>query len=75
MNTSDWKKRPPRIEEAPTPILKINAPQQQTVGGGMEFGTDPHKETINKISKALGGLMRQQEAIPTGKLLQRRDWR
>ena len=72
---SDYWMGPPRIEEAPAPILKINHPQQQSVAGGIEFGSDPHKETINKISKALGGLMRQQEAIPTGQLLQRRDWR
>ena len=75
---SDYWMGPPHSKEAPAPILNIRQPGQpgqHTTGPGMEIGGDPHKETINKISQALGGLMRQQEAIPTGQLLQRRDWR
>ena len=72
---SDYWLGPPHKEEAPPPELKINQPQKASVGPGMEIGGDPHKETINKISQALGALMRQQAAIPTTQLLNRRDWR
>lgn len=73
---SDYWMGPPKKIETPAPPLNVNSQQgQQSAGPGMQFGNDPHKETINKISKALGGLVKQQEAIPTGQLLKRRDWR
>ncbi len=65
---------PRRKEEGPSPILQFT-PEQKVAKPGMEIGTDPHKETINKISQALGGLMRKQQAIPTAQLVQPRDWR
>jgi hypothetical protein len=45
--------------------------------GGMQFGADPHKDTVDKISAALGSLMDKQmgASIANTKLLNRRDWR
>jgi hypothetical protein len=40
--------------------------------GPMKF-SDPHKETVDKISKALGHLL--QDQIPSKELINRRDWR
>lgn len=42
---------------------------KETVQGGVQFGGDPHKQTINKISEALG------ELISSKQLINRRDWR
>jgi hypothetical protein len=42
---------------------------QQFAKGGIQFGGDPHAQTINKISQALG------ELISNKQLINRRDWR
>jgi hypothetical protein len=44
-------------------------PKEQFAKGGMQFGADPHAQTINKISQALG------ELISNKQLINRRDWR
>jgi hypothetical protein len=44
-------------------------PKQQFAQGGVQFGGDPHAQTINKISQALGDLISNKD------LINRRDWR
>ena len=59
------------VKKAPQPI------PLQIEGGAKQFGTDPHRETVNKISEALGSLMDKKlgAAVQNKDLLNRRDWR
>ena len=57
------------------PVVKQPAPIPVEVGV-KQFGSDPHKETIDKISSALGSLLEKKAAvaIPSAQLINRRDW-
>ena len=64
----------PPIKSQPSPIpLHV----ESRASGAVQFGADPHKDTVDKISKALGSLMDKQmgAAIANTDLLNRRDWR
>jgi len=67
----------PVVKHAPPIPLQVSGPQQ-TGGeqiqkdGAVQFGTNPHKETMNKVQSALGELLK---AIPNKEMLNRRDWR
>ena len=60
----------PEVKKQPTPI-----PLQ--IEGAKQFGADPHKETVDKISAALGSLMDRKmgAAVQTKDLINKRDWR
>ena len=62
----------PRVIKQPEPILV-------DVQGAKQFGNDPHRETIDKISSALGSLLDKKAAvtIPSAQLINQvgRDWR
>ena len=60
--TATWQGKP--ISKEP-----VYEPKPVTGESGVQFGGDPHKQTINKISKALGDLISSKE------LINRRDWR
>ena len=57
------------------PVVKQPDPIPVEVGA-KQFGSDPHKDTIDKISSALGSLLDQKAAvaIPSAQLINRRDW-
>ena len=59
------------VKKQPTPI------PLQVEGAAKQFGHDPHKETVDKISAALGSLMDRKmgAAVQNKQLLNRRDWR
>ena len=65
--SSVWQ-GPPTVKQ-PTPI-----PIQVT--GAKQFGADPHKATLDKISSALGSLLDKKaaEVVPSAQLINRRDW-
>ena len=65
--TDVWQGQP--VVKQPDPILVQVGPQQ--------FGSDPHKDTIDKISSALGSLLEKKAAvaIPSAQLINVRDWR
>jgi hypothetical protein len=58
----NWQGKPKSKE----PVYE---PKPVAGDSGMQFGGDPHKQTINQISKALGDLISNKE------LINRRDWR
>ena len=64
----------PPIKHQPRPI-PLNV--EGRAAGGVQFGADPHKDTVDKISKALGSIMDKQmgASIANTDLLNRRDWR
>ena len=66
--TDVWQGK--EVKKAPEPI-----PLQ--VEGAKQFGHDPHKETVDKISAALGSLMDRKlgQAVQNKELINRRDWR
>ena len=66
--TNTWQG--PEVKKQPAPI-----PLQ--IEGAKQFGSDPHKETVDKISAALGSLMDRKmgAAVQNKDLLNRRDWR
>ena len=57
------------------PVVKQPDPIPVEVGA-KQFGGDPHKDTIDKISSALGSLLEKKAAvaIPSAQLINRRDW-
>ena len=60
----------PPVHKQPTPIpVQVEGPKQ--------FGGDVHRETLDKISSALGSLLDKKAAValPSAELLNRRDWR
>ena len=59
------------------PVKKQPAPIPIQVEGAKQFGSDPHRETLDKISSALGSLMEKKAAvsIPSAQLINQRDWR
>ena len=58
-----WRGKPVLPQQKPTPV-EVKEP--------MQF-SDPHKATVDKISQALGSLMKDQ--IASKELINRRDWR
>ena len=66
--TDVWQGKPVKKQPPQIPLI---------VEGAKQFGHDPHKETLDKISSALGSLMDKKlgAAIQTKDLLNRRDWR
>lgn len=66
--TETWQGPPVKKQPTPIPV---------EVGGPTQFGADPHKETIDKISSALGSLLDKKAAvaIPSAEMINRRDWR
>ena len=64
--TDVWQGEP--VIKLPEPIVHVEPKQ---------FGSDPHKETLDKISTALGSLLDKKAAvtIPSAQLINRRDWR
>ena len=66
--TDVWQGDPVKKQPPPLPL--------QIETGAKQFGADPHKETVDKISAALGSLMEKKmgAAIPTKDLINRRDW-
>jgi hypothetical protein len=58
-----WRGNPAKKAPPPIPV---------EVKQGMQF-SDPHKETVDKISQALKSLM--GETIENKQLVNRRDWR
>lgn len=65
--TDVWQGLP--VKQQPKPIpLQVGAKQ---------FGSDPHKETVDKISAALGSLMDKKmgAVIQNQDLINVRDWR
>ena len=66
--TDTWQGEPV-IKQPPSIPLQIE--------GAKQFGSDPHKETVDKISAALGSLMEKKmgAAVQTKDLINRRDWR
>ena len=60
--SSTWQGKPKSKEP-------VYTPKPVAGNSGMQFGGDPHGETINKISKVLGDLISNKE------LINRRDWR
>ena len=67
--TDVWQGDPVKREPPAIPL--------QVQAKGVEFGGDPHKATLNKISAALGSLMEKKmgAVIPNKDLMSRRDWR
>ena len=66
--TDTWQGEPV-IKQPPSIPLQIE--------GAKQFGKDDHKETVDKISAALGSLMEKKmgAAVQTKDLINRRDWR
>lgn len=67
----------PVVKHAPPIPLQVSGPQQpggelHTKQGAVQFGADPHKETMDKVQSALGEMLK---AIPNKQMLNRRDWR
>ena len=60
--TSTWQGKPNSKEP-------VYTPKPVAGNSAMQFGANPHDETINKISKALGELISNKD------LINRRDWR
>ena len=67
--TETWQGPPVKKQPPPIPL--------QVEGAAKQFGADPHQETVNKISAALGSLMDKKlgAAVQTKDLISRRDWR
>ena len=67
--TDVWQGAEVKKQQPPIPL--------QIEGAAKQFGSDPHKETVDKISAALGSLMEKKmgAAIQNKDLLNRRDWR
>ena len=66
---STWQGPPVKKQPPPIPLI---------VEGAKQVGHDPHKETLDKISSALGSLMDKKlgAVIPTSDLLKTtRHWR
>ena len=59
------------------PVIKQPPSIPLQIEGAKQFGSDPHKETVDKISAALGSLMDKKmgAAVETKDLINRRDWR
>ena len=59
------------------PVVTQPDPIILHVDGAKQFGADPHRETLDKITSALGSLMEKKAAVsvPSAALLNRRDWR
>ena len=59
------------------PVIKQPPSIPLQIEGAKQFGSDPHKETVDKISAALGSLMEKKmgAAVQTKDLINRRDWR
>ena len=59
------------------PVKKQPPPIPLQIEGAKQFGADPHKETVDKISAALGSLMDKKmgAAVQTKDLINKRDWR
>ena len=59
------------------PVVKQPDPIPVQVEGAKQFGGDPHKETLDKITSALGSLMEKKAAVavPSAQLINKRDWR
>ena len=57
------------------PVFKQPTPIPIVVGGPKQFGADPHRETIDKISSALGSLLEQKAAVtkPSAELINVRE--
>ena len=68
-DTDVWQGPPVKKQPPPIPL--------QIETGAKQFGHDPHKETVDKISAALGSLMDKKmgAAMQTKDLINRRDWR
>jgi hypothetical protein len=66
--TDVWQGPPVKKQPPPIPI--------HVQAGPTQFGADPHKDTLNKITQALGGLLTKQmgQVIPNPQLINRRDW-
>ena len=58
------------------PVVKQAEPIPVQVEGAKQFGNDPHKETLDKITSALGSLLEKKAAVavPSAQLINRRDW-
>ena len=58
------------------PVVKQPDPIPVQVEGAKQFGGDPHKETLDKITSALGSLLEKKAAVavPSAQLINRRDW-
>ena len=67
--TDVWQGEEVKKQAKPIPL--------QVEGAAKQFGADPHQETVNKISAALGSLMDRKmgAAVQTKDLISRRDWR
>ena len=67
--TETWQGPPVKKQPPPIPL--------QVEGAAKQFGSDPHKETVDKTSAALGSLMDKKlgAAVQNKQLLNRRDWR
>ena len=67
--TDVWQGAPVKKQPPPIPL--------QIETGAKQFGADPHRETVDKISAALGSLMERKmgAAIPTKDLINVRSWR
>ena len=58
------------------PVIKQPQPIPVEVQGAKQFGSDPHRETLDKITSALGSLLEKKAAVavPSAELINRRDW-
>ena len=58
------------------PTVKQPEPLPIQVSGLRQFGADPHKATLDKISSALGSLLEKKAAVavPSSQLINRREW-
>jgi hypothetical protein len=70
----------PVVKHAPPLPLQVSGPQQPggelvPKQGGVQFGADPHKETMTKLQGALGELLKGVKLEPNKEMLNRRDWR
>ena len=58
------------------PVIKQPRPIPVEVQGAKQFGSAPHKETLDKITSALGSLLEKKAAVavPSAQLINRSDW-